>query len=62
MSHDPHTMPCSITDDVMSDPEYEYPQTQEPDCMDAYREWRERESRDLYDTTPTTYEDATHGS
>ena len=61
MHHDPRTMPCSITDDVMSDPDYVQPTSDEPDCFDAYREYIERDSRDLLETNSTNYEDASHG-
>lgn len=61
MHHDPRTMPCSITDDVMSDPDYVQPTSEEQDCFDAYKEQLERDSRDLLETNPTNYEDASHG-
>ena len=61
MNHGPRVMPCSITDDVMSDPEYVQPTTEEPDCFDAYKEQLERDSRDLHIDSPTDYEEATHG-
>ena len=56
-------MPCSITDDVMSDPEYVQPQQQkdDEDCFDAYKEQLERDSRDLHINPPKSYEEATHG-
>ena len=61
MHHDPRTMPCSITDDVMSDPDYVQPTHDEQDCFDAYQEHLERDSRDLLETNSTNYEDASHG-
>lgn len=54
-------MPCSITDDVMSDPEYVQPSQDEQDCFDAYKEQLERDSRDLHVDPPKDYEEATHG-
>ena len=55
-------MPCSITDDVMSDPEYVQPVKDEEDCFDAYKEQLERDSRDLHVDPPKSYEEATHGA
>ena len=58
-------MPCSITDDVMSDPDYVQPthdDGKEEDCFDAYKEQLERDSRDLHVDPPKSYEEATHGA
>ena len=49
-------------DDVMSDPEYVQPIKDEQDCFDAYKEQRERDSRDLHVDPPKCYEEATHGA
>ena len=49
-------------DDVYADPEYVPPTHDEQDCFDAYKEQRERESRDLHTEPPKSYEEATHGS
>lgn len=57
----PNVMPCSITDDVMSDPEYVQPSQNDQDCFDAYKEALERDSRDLHINPPDNYEEATHG-